>query len=58
MSLWQWPETEEELLEDFIIRASIRHDFHVLSDLILTAALQDRYYYLLCTKEDAEAKRN
>lgn len=58
MSLWQWPETEGELLEHFIIRASIRHDFHVLSDLILTAALQDRCYYLLCTKEVAEANRN
>ena len=58
MSLWQWPESEEELLEDFIIRASVRHDFHVLSDLILAATLQDRYYCLLCTTEDAEAERN
>ena len=58
MSLCLWPESEEDLSEDCIIPGSINSDLYVLSDSILTATLQNRYYYLSLTKEGAETERN
>ena len=50
MSLCLWPESEEDLSEDCIIPGSINN--------VLTATLQNRYYYLSSTKQDAETERN
>lgn len=58
MSLCLWPESEEDLSEDCIIPGSINSDLYVLPNSILTATLQNRYYYLSLAKEDADTERN
>lgn len=40
------------------MRRPIRNIFHMLSDFLLTATLQDRYYQFYCAEEDTEAQRS